>query len=128
LEQQHLAGVRVARRKRGTPLAIKKMAPGPDKGQDLLWAEVSMKIGVRESAISFVIFGGVIFALASIDPNVRDRVTEVITGGGVARLGNHAGDLGGALWTAVRTQSIENAPMAVFAAVGVLLTLFMLRT
>jgi len=87
-----------------------------------------MKIGVRESALSFAIFGGVVFALMSIDPNVRERLGEMFSGGGVSRLGDRAGDIGGVLWTALRTQSIENAPMVVFATVGVILTLFMLRS
>jgi hypothetical protein len=87
-----------------------------------------MKFGMRDGALSFAIFAGVIFALASIDPNVRERVTEMVSVGGVSQLGDRLGDLGGALWTAVRTQSIENAPLMVFATVGVLLTVFMLRS
>ena len=44
---------------------------------------------------------------------------DIVSGGGVSHLGDRAGDVGGALWTALRTQSIENAPMVVFATVGV---------
>jgi hypothetical protein len=87
-----------------------------------------MKFGVRDGALSLGVFAGVIFALTSIDPNVRERITELITGGGVSRLGDRLGDLGGALWMAARSQSIENAPLVVFATVGVLLTVFMLRS
>ena len=87
-----------------------------------------MKFGVRDGALSLAIFAGVIFALTSIDPNVRERLSEVFTGGGVARWSDRLGDLGGALWAAARSQSIENAPLVVFATVGVLLTVFMLRT
>ena len=87
-----------------------------------------MKLGVRESAVSVVVFAGILVALASVDPNLRERMSDLVTGGGVGHLGNRAGDVGGALWTALRTQSIENAPMVVFATVGVLLTLFMFKS
>jgi hypothetical protein len=87
-----------------------------------------MKFGVRDGALSLAIFAGVIFALSSIDPNVRERMSELFVGGGVGRLGDRLGDVGGALWTAIRSQSIDNAPMVVFATVGVLLTVFMLKS
>jgi hypothetical protein len=87
-----------------------------------------MKFGVRDGALSLAIFAGIIFALASIDPNVRERVSDMFVGGGVTHWSTRFADVGGALWSAVRTQSIENAPLMVFATVGVLLTLFMLRT
>ena len=45
-----------------------------------------------------------------------------------APLSARLSDLASVLWSALRHQSIENAPMAVFATVGVLLTLFMLRS
>jgi hypothetical protein len=90
--------------------------------------EHTMKFGVRDGALSLAIFAGVIFALTSIDPNVRERLSELFVGGGVSRWGDRLGDLGGALWAAARSQSIENAPLVVFATVGVLLTVFMLRT
>ena len=54
-----------------------------------------MKIGVRESALSFAIFGGMVFALMSVDPNVRERLGEMFSGGGVAHLGDRAGDSAG---------------------------------
>jgi hypothetical protein len=53
---------------------------------------------------------------------------DLMSGGGVSSLSGRATDVGGALWTALRTQSIENAPMVVFATVGVLLTLFMFKS
>ena len=87
-----------------------------------------MKFGMRDGAISFAVFAGVIFALLSIDPTVRERVTEMVSVGGTSSVSGRLGELGGALWMAVRSQSIENAPMMVFATVGVLLTLFMLRS
>jgi hypothetical protein len=87
-----------------------------------------MKFGARDTALSLAIFCGVIFALSSVDPNVRQRLSDFFTGGGVSRWGDRLGDLGGALWLAIRSQSIDNAPLVVFATVGVLLTVFMLRS
>jgi hypothetical protein len=87
-----------------------------------------MKFGLRDGALSLAVFAGVIFALSSVEPNVRERMSELFVGGGVSRWSDRLGDLGGALWLAVRSQSIDNAPMVVFATVGVLLTVFMLRS
>ena len=88
-----------------------------------------MKVGIRQGVISAVVFGVVLAGLTSIDPRVHDRFAELVNGGGgVSPLGDRLSDLGGALWSAARYQSIENAPLLVFAAVGTLLTLFMLRS
>jgi hypothetical protein len=86
-----------------------------------------MKLGVRESVVSCAVFVGVLVALSMVDPLVRDRLAEVFRGG-VAPWSDRVGDLGGALWSAARYHSIDSAPMLVFAAVGAVLTLFMLRT
>jgi hypothetical protein len=87
-----------------------------------------MKFGLRDGALSMGIFGALIFVLTTIDPTVRQRVSDLFVSDGMSRWGDRLGDLGGALWTAARTQSIENAPLVVFATVGVLLTVFMLRS
>ena len=87
-----------------------------------------MKLGYREGVISFAIFGALLVALTSVDPRVRDRLTDLFGSGGVSPLGDRLGDLGSALWSALRHQSIENAPLLVFTTVGVILTVFMLRS
>jgi hypothetical protein len=88
---------------------------------------MAIKLGVREGALSAVVFSGVMFALLSVDPRVRDHLSDLF-GGGASPWTSRLGSLGDALWTAARSQSIDNAPMVVFAAVGVVLTLFMLRS
>ena len=88
---------------------------------------MTIKLGVREGALSAAVFGGVLFALLSVDPRVRDHVADLF-GGGASPLGSRLGDLGDALWAAARAQSIDSAPMLVFATVGVVLTVFMLRS
>ena len=88
---------------------------------------MTIKLGVREGVVSATVFGGVLFALLSVDPRVRDHVADVFTGGG-SPWGSRLGELGSALWMAARSQSIDNAPLLVFATVGAVLTVFMLRS
>lgn len=89
---------------------------------------MSGKVGIREGAISAIVFGIVLFGLVSLDPRVHDRVTSLLAGGAVSPLGDRFSDLLGALWDAARTQSLDNAPVLVFVAVGALLTLFMVKS
>ena len=89
---------------------------------------MTFKLGMREGVISAAIFAAVLFALISVDPRVRDHISELFGGGSVAPLSARASDLGSALWSAARHQSIENAPLLVFATVGAVLTVFMLRS
>lgn len=83
----------------------------------------------RQWVLSVGVFVLIIVALVSVDDRVRDQFTNLITGGdGISSWDNRALDLGGALVTAIRHQSIDNAPLMVFATVGALLFLFMVRT
>jgi hypothetical protein len=86
-----------------------------------------MKLGFRQGVASAAVFGALLMMLVSIDDRVRDRFADLMSGG-VSPWGDRASDLGGALMTAIRYQSIENAPLLVFAAVGAVLVAFMLRT
>jgi hypothetical protein len=79
--------------------------------------------------LSAAIFGGVMFALVSFDPRVRDHVSGLLGNGtSVAPIEARLGELGEALWSAARTQSLDNAPLLVFAAVGTVLTIFMVKS
>ena len=90
---------------------------------------MTFKLGIRESAISAAIFAGVMFALVSVDARVRDHVSDLVgNSASVAPWGARFGELLDALWSAARYQSIENAPLLVFATVGIVLTVFMLRS
>ena len=90
---------------------------------------MNLKFGVREGALSAVIFGAIMFALVSVDARVRDHVSGLVGNTtSVAPVGTRVTELADALWSAVRYQSIENAPMVVFATVGIVLTVFMLRS
>jgi len=90
---------------------------------------MSMKLRVRPGVVSTVVFGAVILMLISVDERVRDRFSALVSGDhSLSPWGDRAGDLGSALISAVRYQSIENAPLLVFAAAGAVLVAFMLRT
>ena len=90
---------------------------------------MTFKLGIREGAISAAIFGGVMFALVSVDARVREHVSDLVGNStSVAPWGSRVGELADALWSAARYQSIENARLLVFATVGAVLTLFMLRS
>lgn len=86
------------------------------------------KLGLRQGAISAVVFATVLFGLVSVDPRVHDRVSDLFVSGSVMPMGDRVGDLVNALWDAARTQSLDNAPVLVFVAVGTVLTLFMVRS
>jgi len=89
---------------------------------------MTAKMGIREGAITGIVFATVLFGLISVDPSVRDRVTDMISSGSVTPFGDRVGDLVSALWSAARTQSLDNAPVLVFVAVGTVLTLFMVKS
>lgn len=88
-----------------------------------------MRLGVREAIVSPVVFGVILLMLASVDDRVKERFTTLVSGGdGVGPWGERLADLGDALLSALRYQSIENAPLVVFATVGVMLVFFMVKS
>ena len=88
-----------------------------------------MKQGLRQSMFSICVFVFVLGGLVFVDARVRDRFSDLVAGGdGVSSIGDRATELGNALLTAARYQSIENAPLLIFATVGAVLFLFMVRT
>ena len=90
---------------------------------------MKLKMGMRQGAASAGIFGAIMFALVSVDARVRDHVSDLVgNSASVAPFSSRLAELFDALWAAARHQSIENAPMVVFATVGIVLTLFMLRS
>ena len=90
---------------------------------------MKVKSGIRQSALSLAVFALVLGGLIYVAPRVRDRFGALIWGGdGVGSVGDRASELVDALVTAARYQSIENAPLLVFAAVGAVLFVFMVRT
>ena len=86
------------------------------------------KFGIRQALVSSAIFAGILTALVFFDAGVRDRFSELVTSGGASSLTDRVAFLGDAVFDAARHQSLENAPMVVFATAGALLFLFMVRT
>lgn len=83
----------------------------------------------RQVLVSLTGFALVVGGLVYIDPRVRDHFTRLVSGGdGIASWDNRLMDLGGVLAGALRHQSIENGPLMIFAVVGAVLFLFMIRT
>ena len=89
---------------------------------------MTAKLGIREGAISATVFGAVLFALISVDPRVRDRMSDLLASGSVSPWGDRAGDLVSAVVSAARYQSFDNAPVLLFVAVGIVLMVFLFRS
>jgi len=83
----------------------------------------------RQWMLSITVFVLIIGALVSVDSRVRDRFVQLISGGdGISSWDNRLVEFGDALVTAIRYQSLDNAPLLIFATVGAVLFLFMVRT
>ena len=89
---------------------------------------MTARLGIREGAISATVFAAVVFTLISVDPRVRDRMSELFASGSVTPWGDRAGDLLGAVVAAARYQSFDNAPVLLFIAVGIVLMVFLFRS
>jgi hypothetical protein len=89
---------------------------------------MKFKFGLQQALASSAVFGVVLVGLVSVDERVRERFNELVSGNAVGSLGDRVSYLGDAMMTAARHQSIENAPLVVFATVGAVLFLFMVRT
>ena len=88
-----------------------------------------MKFGLRQTAISGGVFALLLLVLVSLDQRVRERATELVSGASeVSSWSNRVSMFTDAFTDAARYQSIENAPLLIFATVGAVLFLFMVRT
>lgn len=87
-----------------------------------------IKVANRQGVLSIAIFLGVLFSLTFVDTRVRDAFGDLFTNGSMSSYSQRASEVGSALWVALRTQSIDNAPMVVFAAVGAILTVVMFKS
>jgi hypothetical protein len=87
-----------------------------------------MTAGLRQLLISITGLAIVLAGLTFVDPRVRDRLSALVSGQDGGTLADRAGELAHALVTALKYQSIENAPLLIFATVGAVLFVFMVRT
>lgn len=84
--------------------------------------------GLRQAVASGAVFAAVLTALVFVDDRVHDGFRNLVSNGsGISPLGDRVTDLAGVLFSAARHQSIENAPLVIFATVGAVLVLFMLK-
>jgi hypothetical protein len=89
---------------------------------------MTAKMGFREGLVSAIVFSVVLFALVSFDPRVKEQVTDSLRSGTAISWTHRAGEVSGTLWRAARDKSMDGAPVLIFATVGAVLTVFMLRT
>jgi hypothetical protein len=84
----------------------------------------------RETIGSLLCLAVILAVLVSIDPRVQMSASAILDdpGGTMSPLGDRISDFGDALLDALRDQSLDNAPMMIFAVVGGVLFLFMLKT
>ena len=88
-----------------------------------------MKFGIRQGFASAAVFVVLLLTLVSIDARVKDRFSALIAGdNSMSSWSDRASNLGDAVASAAKHQSIENAPLLIFATVGAVLFLFMVRT
>jgi hypothetical protein len=87
--------------------------------------------GIRETVLSITCLVAVLSTLLAVDVRVRERLSMVsteVTTEGVGTWGERVKSLGAAIVQAARDQAVDQAPLLVFAGVGLVLLLFMLRT
>ena len=82
-----------------------------------------------QAVASLAVFVIMLVSLAAIDDRVHDKCSQLLASGqNLGSVANQAADLADTMASAVRRQSRENAPMVLFATVGGVLFLFMVRT
>lgn len=89
------------------------------------------KLRVQDVAGFTFGLGVVITTLVVLDPRVSDKFSQTFYPSPAAKLlswGDRLVDLARVLVMAVREQSIDNGPMLVLTAIGVVLVIFMVRT
>ena len=82
-----------------------------------------------QALASLAVFVILLVTLAAVDQRVHDKCAQLLSSGQtVGSLADQASDLAGTVARAVQRQSRDNAPMVLFASVGGVLFLFMVRT
>ena len=83
----------------------------------------------RQMLLSLLALGLVVGGLAYVDPRVRDQFAQMVSGGnGLSSWDDQFVSVTSTLVSALRYQSLENGPLLIFAVVGAVLFLFMVRT
>lgn len=86
---------------------------------------------LAEATASLACLVAVLVALVSLDPLVRERMTQLsydASPGGVVRWSHKLEGVADAVMQAARNQNIDNSPLLIFSVVAVVLVIFMLRS
>lgn len=89
---------------------------------------MNFKLKGRQALASTAVFAVIVMALVTVDARVHDRFQTLVSSGDAVSWADRASFFGEAVVSAARHQSLENAPLVVFATAGALLFLFMVRT
>ena len=84
-----------------------------------------------DALISVGVLALVLMTLAAMDVRVRERLGALLrgpSGSDVDSLGDQLRTVGGTMVVALWDQSVANAPLTIFVAVAVVLTVFMVRS
>src|ERR1700730_12080526 len=99
------ARVDFGRIRSGTSLANRQIE------EDRAWAQeasaMTAKMGIREGAVSAIVFSAILFALISFDPRVKTQVADTLRSGSAWTWSNRFGEIGSALWSAARDKSMD---------------------
>jgi len=90
-----------------------------------------MRRPLGDALLSIGALAILLVALVSVDGRVREQVSVWVSAGpsiDLAAAGDQVRDLTGVIFEAARDQSIEHAPLMIFALAAIVLVLFMLRT
>jgi hypothetical protein len=92
----------------------------------------SMRRAWGEALVSGACLTAVIAAVVGIDEHMRAKAASALSShsvtGQLASGGEQLREVGWAVFALVRDQSLDHAPLMIFAVAGVVLTIFMLRT
>ena len=108
---------------------MRPAAPGTSIAIDLV--VVLKRRFVNDAVVSLGALTLLIVLLVAIDDRVREQITTRLHAGPTAQisdLGSRLQDVAAIVAAAARHQSIEHAPLVIFAVAATVLTLFMLRT
>jgi hypothetical protein len=92
---------------------------------------VRARPGIRETVLSIVCLTVLVSALVAVDGRVREHFSLLFTqvsNESVGTWGARVESFGAAIAQAARDQTVDQAPLLLFAGVGLVLLIFMLRT
>lgn len=87
-----------------------------------------LKRGLGDALMSGGALVMLAIALVSFDQRVRELTWRFVSRTSVADARVEIGDVGAAIFTALRDQTVAHAPLTIFVVAGAILFLFMIKT